>query len=193
MQEEIREEIKKAITVLKAGGIILYPSDTIWGLGCDATNEVAVEKIFKIKKRVESKSLIILIDNEQKLYKYLKDIPPLAYDLIDNSDQPLTIIYPGAKGLAKNVINQDGSVALRIPLNREEFCVKLIESFGKAVVSTSANISGEKSPASFREIDERILHEVDYIVNLRQQEISGNKPSSIIKLEMNGEFKIIRK
>ena len=189
----IYEEINKAIEVLKAGGVILYPTDTIWGLGCDATNAEAADKIFKIKKREESKSLIILIDNENKLNRYLKDIPPLAYDLIDNTDTPLTIIYPGAKGLAPNIINSDGSIAIRIPLNKDEFCVKLIEKFGKPIVSTSANISGNPAPISFKYIDKSILDEVDYIVNLRQDETGKNKPSAIIKLEMNGEFKIIRK
>ena len=189
----MQEEINKAIEVLKAGGTILYPTDTIWGLGCDATNAEAVNKIFKIKKREESKSLIVLMDNENRLNRYLKDIPPLAYDLIDNADKPLTIIYPGAKGLASNVINSDGSIAVRIPLNQEIFCVKLITKFGKPIVSTSANISGEPAPISFKDIDKSILHEVDYIVNLPQDEMGTSKPSAIIKLEMNGEFKIIRK
>lgn len=189
----MQEEIQKALEVLKSGGTILYPTDTVWGLGCDATNPEAVEKIFKIKKRQEIKSLIVLIDNENKLNRYLKDIPEMAYDLIDNTDKPLTIIYPGAKNLAQNAIDNDGSIGIRIPLNSGLFCVKLIEKFGKPIVSTSANLSGEPTPYSFKEIDERILHEVDYVVNLCQQETTRVKPSSIIKLELNGEFKIIRK
>ncbi len=187
----MQQEITKAIEILKSGGTILYPTDTIWGIGCDATNEEAVKKVFEIKGRAESKSLIILIDNETKLNRYLKDIPPLAYDLIDFTEKPLTIIYSDAKNLAKNVINEDGSIGIRIV--KDEFCKKLIEKFGKPIVSTSANISGEPSPATFQEINPGILSQVDYVVNLRQSETSKNQVSSIIKLGMDGQVKVIRK
>ena len=187
----MQEEITKAIEILKSGGTILYPTDTIWGIGCDATNKEAVKKVFEIKGRAESKSLIILIDNETKLNRYLKDIPALAYDLIDCSEKPLTIIYSDAKNLAKNVINEDGSIGIRIV--KDEFCKKLIEKFGKPIVSTSANISGDPTPECFKEINPIILSRVDYVVNLRQNETSKNQPSGIIKLGMSGEVKVIRK
>jgi L-threonylcarbamoyladenylate synthase len=187
----MQQEITKALEILKSGGTILYPTDTIWGIGCDATNEEAVKKVFDIKGRTQSKSLIILIDNEAKLNRYLKDIPALAYDLIDFTEKPLTIVYSDAKNLAKNVINEDGTIGIRII--KDEFCKKLIEKFGKPIVSTSANISGEPSPASFKEINPIILSQVDYIVNLRQHETSKNQASSIIKLSMDGQVKVIRK
>lgn len=185
------EEINKAVEVLKAGGTILYPTDTVWGIGCDATNKEAVDKVFRIKQRVESKSLIVLVDNDQKLNRYLNDVPAMAWDLIEFSEKPITIIYPGARGLAPNAIAQDGSVAIR--LTKDEFCKRLIGKFNKPIISTSANISGEPTPGSFREISQSILDSVDHVVNLRQDENNNPPPSTIIQLAMNGEFRIIRK
>jgi L-threonylcarbamoyladenylate synthase len=184
-------EIKRALETLKAGGIILYPTDTVWGLGCDATNSNAVEKIFRIKKRNESKSLIVLLDQDIKLNKYVKEVPALAWDLIEFSDKPLTIVYDNVTNMAHNAIAADGSAAIRI--TKDEFCKKLIYKLGKPLISTSANISGEVSPANFGEIDGEILRQVDYIVGLRQHEKTKSVASSIIKLKNNGEVSIIRK
>jgi len=189
--EKLAEELKNCLEILRNGGTILYPTDTVWGLGCDATNEEAVKKIFEIKQRTESKSLIVLIEHENKLNKYVKEVPEVAWELIENIDKPLTLIYPNAKLLAKNVISDDGSVGFRV--TKDEFCNKLIHKFGKPIVSTSANISGKTTPATFSEIDPEVLRKVDYIVNLRQHEKTPGHASTVIKLEMNGEFKIIRK
>lgn len=187
----MQDELNNALKVLKEGGVILYPTDTVWGLGCDATNEKAVQKIIEIKKRADSKNFIVLIDNEIKLNKYVKDVPGVAWDLVESADEPLTIIYPGAYNLAKNVIADDGSVAIRVI--KDEFCQKLINRFGKAIVSTSANISGEETPMNFSQISNDIIKSVDYVVNLRQDENKPVKPSSIIKIGTNWEIKIVRK
>lgn len=186
----MREEINNTLTILKNGGTILYPTDTVWGIGCDATNEKAVEKILAIKKRDTSKSLILLLHNENYLANYIKEVPPFAYDLIEMATSPLTIIYPDAKNLAPNVIAEDGSIAIRIV--KEPFCYKLIESLKKPIVSTSANFSGVNSPRNFSEIEKELYAQLDYIVNLRRTENSINNPSSIIKLGLGGEIKIIR-
>ena len=184
-------EIRNAVAVLKKGGTILYPTDTIWGIGCDATNEEAVSKIYKIKNREESKNLIILLNHAGRLPSYLNQVPDIAWELINIADKPLTLIYPGAKNLAKNIIAEDGSVAIRIVQN--EFCIKLIESFRKPIVSTSANISDQPHPKNYNEIDEQIKTQIDYIVNFNRNNINKIKPSSILKLGINGEFQIIRK
>lgn len=185
------EEINTTLKVLKEGGTILYPTDTVWGLGCDATNSEAIQKLFKIKKREESKSLIILIDDETKLNKYVKEVPEIAWELIESSERPLTIIFPAACNLPKNLVAADGSIAIRVV--KDEFCRKLINRLGKPLVSTSANISGESTPASFHQISKDVLNSVDHVVNLRQDEMSTNPPSSIIQLGLGGEIKIIRK
>lgn len=187
----MQNDIIKALEILKSGGVVLYPTDTIWGLGCDATNEKAVARIFEIKKRADQKSMLILLDNENKIPSYIKDMPEIAWDLIELSDKPLTIIYPGAKNLAKNLIAEDGSVGIRI--SKDEFNKKLIERFRKPIVSTSANISGEPSPQHFDEISKEILAAVDYIVEWRQNDLTKSVPSSIIKLGTRGEIEIIRK
>lgn len=184
------ELINKAIEVLKSGGIILYPTDTIWGIGCDATNEKAVEKIYKLKKREDSKSMLVLLDNENRLPDYVYDVPELAYNLIELTEKPLTIIYSKAINLAENLIAGDGSIGIRIA--QDEFCKRLIQKFRKPIVSTSANISGAPFPKNFDEIGDEIKNKVDYIVNYRQDELNVSSPSSIIKLETNGVFKIIR-
>ncbi len=185
-----KEEIKEALDVLFKGGIILYPSDTIWGLGCDATNAEAVNKIYRIKERSDSKSMLTLVGNENMLNSYVKSIPEIAWELIDVSDKPLTIIYPGAKNLANNLIAEDGSAGIRIV--NEPFCEELIRKFRKPLVSTSANISGNKSPQIFDEIDMRIKKAADYVVEYRQDDLQPRTASSIIKLNLNGVFTILR-
>jgi len=189
--QSMKQEIRNCIDVLRKGGTILYPTDTIWGIGCDATSSRAVEKIFKIKKRMESKRLIVLLDRKEMLHQYIESIPNIALDLMDSVKTPLTIIYPNAKNLAKNIIASDGTIAIR--LVHFEFCYKLIRMFGKPIVSTSANISGQAAPLIYKNIPEEIINQVDYTVNLAREEIRETKPSTIIKLEINGDFEIIRK
>lgn len=186
----MNEEIKKTLEILRAGGVILYPTDTIWGIGCDATNEVAVEKIYKIKKRAETKSMLILIDSPAKLNNYVEEIPEMAWDLIELTTKPLTIIYPDSKNLAKNLVGDDKSIGIRV--TNEDFSKKLCERFRKPIVSTSANISGEKSPAFFHEISNEIIEAVDYIVDFRREDETPSKPSSIIKLGKGNIIEIIR-
>ena len=190
MLQEMKEDIEKALEVIRNGGVIIYPTDTIWGLGCDATNEKAVEKIYHIKKRADSKSMLILLDSEGRLQSYVREIPEMAWELIDVTDSPLTIIYPGAKNLAPNLINDDGSAGIRI--TSDPFCKALISRMNKPIVSTSANISGEPAPSYFGEISDDILTKADYIVKWKQEDNIKRKPSSIIKLGMGGLFTIIR-
>lgn len=187
----MKEDINKALDVLKSGGIILYPTDTIWGLGCDATNEDAVRRIYKIKQREDSKSMLVLLDNPGKLPSYVEEVPEIAWDLIETTDKPMTIIYPNAKNIAKNLVAEDNSIGIRI--TNEEFSNHLLFRFKRPIVSTSANISGEVSPKNFSEISEYIKNAVDYIVKFRQEETSNPNPSSIIKLGTGGEIEIIRK
>ncbi len=184
------EDLKKAIEVLRAGGVILYPTDTIWGLGCDAQNEAAVKKIYDIKQRADQKSLLILVDEPQRIEYYVDEVPEIAWDLIEASDRPMTIIYPNAKNLASNLIAPDGSIGIRVC--NEPFCHTLISRFRNAIVSTSANISGQNSPSFFDEIDPMILKNVDYVVQYRQNDRTPHKASSIIKLGLGGQFEIIR-
>lgn len=187
----MKEDFNKTLEILRAGGIILYPTDTIWGLGCDATNANAVSKIFEIKGREDNKSLIILLDQIGRLNSYIDEIPYLAYDLFEMAEQPLTLILEGAKNLAENVINKsDSSIGIRI--TKDEFCKELIHKFKKPIVSTSANISGNSSPQCFDEIDEKIKTKSDYIVKHRQNDTKKTKPSSIIQIKKNGTIKIIR-
>jgi L-threonylcarbamoyladenylate synthase len=187
----MKEDIKQALEVLKNGGIILYPTDTIWGLGCDATNAEAVKKIYEIKQRSDSKSMLILLDNPGFLSFYVEQVPEIAYDLIELADKPLTIIYPRAQKLAENLIASDGSVGIRFP--KDDFCKQLIGRFKKPIVSTSANISGKSSPENFHDIDNEVVEKVDYVVKFRQDDYSKSEPSSIIKLGAKGEIEIIRK
>lgn len=184
------EEIKEAIETLRNGGVILYPTDTIWGLGCDATNPRAVQKVYELKRRTETKSMLILVDSPAKLQAYVDEIPDMAWDLIELTTKPLTIIYPGAKNLAPNLIGDDKTIGIRV--TTEEFSKRLCEMFRKPIVSTSANISGEKSPAIFSEISEEIKNAVDYVVNFRQNETIRAKASSIIKLGIGNQIEIIR-
>ena len=186
----MNQDIKKALDVLRSGGVILYPTDTIWGLGCDAENEEAVKRIYEIKKRADSKSMLALIDSPIRLEMYVEEVPEIAWDLVEQTTKPLTIIYPKAKNLAKNLIADDGSIGIR--LVNEGFCHKLISRFQKPIVSTSANISGKDSPNIFDDISQEILDAVDYVVEYKQDDISEAKASSIIKLSDGGLFKIIR-
>lgn len=190
MNETIREEIKKACEVLQKGGVILYPTDTVWGIGCDATNEEAVKRVYEIKRRTDSKAMLVLVDSDVKVDFYVKDVPEVAWDLIQYATKPLTVIYDDARNLAPNLIGEDGSVGIRV--TNEEFSKQLCFRFRKAIVSTSANISGQPAPASFSEIQDEIKQAVDYIVGYRQDEPAGAKPSSILKLGKGGVIKIIR-
>ena len=186
----MNEDIKKAFDVLVGGGLILYPTDTIWGIGCDATNEEAVRRVYELKKRTDSKALITLLDSPAKLGYYIDGVPDVAWDLIELADKPLTIIYDNARNVAPNLIAEDGSLAIRI--TKETFSQGLCNRFRKALVSTSANISGEPSPTNFSEISDEIKNGVDYIVQYRQDDTAKAKASSIIKLGKSGEIKIIR-
>jgi len=183
-------DLVSAVTVLRQGGLILYPTDTIWGIGCDATNEDAVARVYTLKKRQDEKSLLILLDGADKLPEYIAEVPEMAWKLIDISDKPLTIIYPGAQNLARNLIAEDGSIGIRIV--KDEFCRQLIRRLGKPVVSTSANISGMPWPPNFRKIDRSIIKSVDYVVNHRQNDTNRGKPSGIILLGKGGVIKVIR-
>lgn len=175
---------------MNEGGVILYPTDTIWGIGCDATNEEAVRRVYEIKQRSDSKAMLVLVDSAVKVDFYVQDVPEVAWDLIEVADKPLTIIYSGARNLPPNLLAEDGSVGIRV--TNEEFSKRLCQQFRKAVVSTSANISGQPSPANFSEITEGLKSMVDYIVRYRQDETGHPKPSSIIKLDKGGVIKIIR-
>ena len=184
------EDIKKACEVMAAGGLILYPTDTIWGIGCDATNEEAVRKVYALKRRSDHKAMLLLMDSSAKLNYYVQKVPDVAWDLIELADSPLTVIYSGARNVAPNLLAEDGSVGIRI--TQEEFSHKLCERFRKPLVSTSANVSGAPSPANFSEISETIKSGVDYIVRYRQEDLSKAAPSHIIKLGAGGLVKIIR-
>ncbi len=175
---------------MREGGVILYPTDTIWGIGCDATNEDAVRRVYEIKQRADSKAMLVLVDSAVKVDFYVQDVPEVAWDLIELTDKPLTIIYSGARNLAPNLLAEDGSVGIRV--TSEEFSKRLCQQFRKAIVSTSANVSGQPSPQNFSEISEEIKAAVDYIVDYRREETGKAKPSSIIKLDKGGVIKIIR-
>ena len=190
-RESMTDDLKKAVAVLRNGGVILYPTDTIWGLGCDATNAEAVKRIYEIKKRAETKSMLVLLDSPAKLHVYIDEIPDMAWDLIELTTKPLTIIYPGAKNFAHNLISEDKTIGIRI--TEETFSKKLCEMFRKPIVSTSANVSSEKSPAFYKEISTEILNAVDYVVRFRQDDCTPAKPSSIIKLGTGNQIEIIRK
>jgi len=183
--------IQEALAVLKAGGLLLYPTDTVWGIGCDATNEKAVEKVYALKQRADSKSLIVLADSMSMVERYVKKVPDTAYMLVEVNDKPLTVIYPGAVALAPNVVADDGSIAIRIV--HHTFCHELLRQFRKPLVSTSANISGEKTPTNFAAISNLIKQGVDYIVPAALEEGAAQKSSSIIKLGLHNEIQIIRK
>ena len=182
----MEDDIKKACEIMEKGGIILYPTDTIWGIGCDATNEDAVKRVYEIKKRIDSKALIVLVDKPVKVEFYVREVPEIAWDLIDVADKPLTIVYPNAR----NVLADDGSVGIRI--TQETFSRKLCERFRKAIVSTSANISGQPAPTNFNEISDEIKQAVDYVVTYRQDDPYQPSPSSVIWIGEGGVIKILR-
>lgn len=182
--------VDETVECLKNGGVILYPTDTIWGLGCDATKPKAIEKIYKIKQRPENKSLIILLDQIEHLKDYVKEVPLFAEELIKKAENPLSIIYPNAKNLAKNVVAANGTICIRVTSNM--FCKDVIKKFGKPITSTSANISQEKSPVFYTQISDDIKNSVDYIVDLYQNIVNEPKASTIIKIELDGSYQIIR-
>lgn len=197
MLMDCKEIIEEAVRVLRQGGVILYPTDTVWGLGCDATSEQAVERIFRIKKRSSAKSLVLLACDMDMVARYVKEIPDIAIDLVEVNDAPMTIIYPGAQLLAPNVVAEDGSVGIRIPLDTEDnspasFCRQLVRRLGKPLVSTSANISGEDAPKFFRDISEEIAGSVDYVVPQRLERGASGRASQIIKVGLGSEIEVIR-
>ena len=187
---DINQEVHKAFEVIQNGGIILYPTDTVWGIGCDATNAEAVAKIFKLKQRAETQSMICLMNGEKMMYNIFKDIPEVAWQIIDLSEKPTTLILDNPRNVAKNLIGQDNTLGIRIV--KEPFCFKLMERMKKPLVSTSANISGQPTPNSFKEISPEIVKGVDYVVNLHREKVGG-KPSTIIKLTSDSQVKVIRR
>lgn len=189
--ENFDDDIEKCLDVLRSGGTILYPTDTVWGLGCDATDAAAVDKIFEVKQRPASSSMIILLADERDILKYVAGIDLQVFDYLASVSKPTTVIYPGAIGLADNVINKDGSIGIR--LVKDEFCKHLIKRFRKPIVSTSANISGQPTPAKFSDIDERIKKNVAYVVKYRQQETAEAAASAIVKWNGVNDITIIRK
>jgi L-threonylcarbamoyladenylate synthase len=187
---DINAEIHKAFEIIQNGGIILYPTDTIWGIGCDATNADAVKKIYSLKQREESKSMIVLMNGEKMMYTVFKDIPEVAWQILDFSEKPTTLILDNPRNIAQNIVGDDNTLGIRMV--KEPFCYKLMERMKKPLVSTSANISGQYAPKSFKEISPEIINGVDYVVNLHRDKIC-DKPSTIIKLTSDSQVKIIRK
>ena len=190
-QQQIAEDIRTAVQTLRQGGLILYPTDTIWGIGCDAANEEAVRRIFQLKRREDSKAMICLVDSANRMQRYLRQVPDVAWDLVEFAEKPLTLILDSAVNLAPSLIAEDGSIGLRV--THENISHELCYRFERAIVSTSANISGEPSPACFDEISYEIKQGVDYIMRSRQNDQSKSKPSQIVKLSLNGQIQIIRK
>ncbi len=185
-----QDDIKNAVETMKRGGVILYPTDTVWGIGCDATNTEAVARVYEIKHREDSKALICLVDSDARMQRYVRNVPDVAWDLLELAEKPTTVILDNAVNLAPNLIAEDGSIAMRI--TREAFSKELCYRFQKPIVSTSANISGEPAAQNYCDISEELLGAVDYVCWTRRQEHKPHKPSSIIKLSENGEVKIIR-
>jgi L-threonylcarbamoyladenylate synthase len=187
---DLNSEVHKAFEVIQSGGIILYPTDTVWGIGCDATNAEAVKKIYALKQREETKSMIVLMNGEKMMYNVFKDIPETAWQILDLSEKPTTLILDNPRNVAANIIAEDKTLGVRMV--KEPFCFKLMERMKRPLVSTSANISGMFTPKSFKEIDPEIIKGVDYVVNLHHEKIC-DKPSTIIKLSLDNQVKIIRK
>jgi len=187
----MREEVKRAIEVLKRGGIIIYPTDTVWGIGCDATNDKAVQKIFKLKKRLDHKSMIVLICKADNIETIVDSVPTIAYDLMESWDKPLTIVYDNAKNLAKKLISSDNTIGVRVSKN--EFNKELIKALGHPIVSTSANYSGQATPVFYTEIDPLLLDAVDYVVDLQRDNMTNIKPSTVIRIYEDGSFDVLRK
>jgi L-threonylcarbamoyladenylate synthase len=187
----LRDEVAKAFKVVQDGGIILYPTDTIWGIGCDAANTEAVQKIYQLKQRSETKSMIILLDTDNKLASYVQEVPELAYNLIEYAENPLTLVLPGARNISPALIAADGSVGIRV--SNHPFCQGLIQRLRRPLVSTSANISGKPSPQYFSQIDLEIIDGVDYVVDVDQHSMEIKNPSTIMRLEPDGRFEFIRR
>jgi len=186
----LEEEITKSVDLLKKGKVLLYPTDTIWGIGCDATNSKAIQRIYKLKGKNENKGMIVLIDNIDKLETYLEKVPPIAYDLISNSKSPLTIVYSGARNLAKNIIAKDGTIAIRVVHGK--YSGETIKQFGKPIVSTSANFSDQPTAKTFDQIEEGIKEGVDHVVSVFRNTVHSVKASTIIQVEDDGSFSVIR-
>lgn len=186
----MQEEISKAVEVLRRGGIILYPTDTVWGIGCDATNPEAVQRVYSLKGSVNKKGMIVLLDTPANVGRYIRRVPEVAYDLMELTDKPLTLILDGAVGVAENLIPEEGSLAVRVP--DHEFCRRLVGRLGRPLVSTSANFSGEATPTRFGEIVEGIKEGVDMVINPTFEGKPTRKASSIMMIKEDGEFKILR-
>lgn len=186
----MKEIIDEAVRILGEGGVILYPTDTVWGIGCDATNEEAVKKVFAAKRRSEAKSLVLLACDLDMVARYVRQIPSIAIDLVEVNDAPMTIIYPGAQGLAPSVVAEDGSVGIRIPMS--DFCRELVRRLRRPLVSTSANISGEPAPSSFADISPELLAAADWCAPRKFEAGATGRASQIIKLGLRGEVEIIR-
>jgi L-threonylcarbamoyladenylate synthase len=187
----MKMDIERALKVLKGGGTILYPTDTIWGIGCLSTDPAAVKKVYDIKKRRDTKSMLVLLDDGNRLPSYVDEVPDVAWELIDAADKPLTIIYPCGKNLAENLLSEDKSIGIRIA--DDDFCRQLIQKLRRPIVSTSANFADQPSPSFFEEIDPEIIDAVDYVVEWRQEDLTPATASSIIKLGAGGQISIIRK
>lgn len=188
--KKMEQDIERCIEVLKQGGLILYPTDTIWGIGCDATNSEAVRKVYELKHRADNKALIVLLDSENSLYHHVVDVPEMALELLDVAVRPLTIIYEGAYNVAPELLGENESVGIRIP--HDKFAHELCRRFRRPIVSTSANVSGEPSPGNFQEISKQIIDGVDYAVNYRRDDRQRAEASNVILLRADGTFKIIR-
>ena len=186
----LQDEVKKAIEVMRQGGVILYPTDTVWGIGCDATNEEAVKKVYELKRRADSKALICLVDSPDRLARYVRRVPDVVWDMVELATTPLTVIYEHGSGLAPNLLADDGTVGIRV--TNETFSKALCYRFQKPIVSTSANISGEPTPRSFSEISDEVKAAVDYVVCYNQRSRERHQPSKIIRVKENGEFEILR-
>lgn len=187
----MEEEVKKVVEVLKNGGIILYPTDTVWGIGCDATNQQAVEKIYALKRRTDKLSMIVLVDSVDNVVRYVKQVPEVAWQLIELADKPLTVILPDGIGVAPNLLPAEKTIAIRVP--DHDFCRQVLRKLRRPLVSTSANISGEPTPNGFQEISQEIIEGVDLVVDREYDRGATGAPSSIIKLGLGGEIEIIRK
>lgn len=185
-----QEDIRDAVEVMRKGGVILYPTDTVWGIGCDATNEEAVRRVYEIKRREDTKAMLVLVDSDNRISRYIREVPNVAWDVIELASKPLTIIFEGAKNLPANLVGADGSLGIRV--TREPFSRQLCFRMGRPVVSTSANFSGEPAARCFDEISEELKAAVDYVCRSRRNEKSKGKPSGIIRLGSKGEVKIIR-
>lgn len=190
MDDQIKLEINNTVKALDEGGVIVYPTDTVWGLGCDALNQRSVDRVYKIKKRNESKSLIMLLADYNDLSKYVTKVPDLTNDLISSIDKPVTVIYDNARNLPRNVYAQDKTIAIRIV--RDEFCKAIIQELGRPIISSSANISGEPAPLVFKQISAEIINQADYVVKLFHDQFHQGKASTIIRLLPDGTYKVIR-